>query len=176
MTNTVDPVGGSYAIEALTDDIEQRSLRISGEDRSSRRNACLPSRAAGCRARFRSRHTRISDRLRQRSDRCGRESSFRPMKRRPYHSIRSDPELEREQIARLASHPRETRRSGSGRVAPAAGNSLADGRESDASYRQRCRGLCHRRRDLRCLSQSPRRVSGGSGLLSTRTLSLKFET
>ena len=51
--NTVDPVGGSFAIEALTDEIEKRAASITWTRSTSLAECWLQSRAAGCRARFR---------------------------------------------------------------------------------------------------------------------------
>ena len=49
MPNTVDPLGGSYYIESLTNEIETARPRVSGQDRSHGRHAARPSSAATCR-------------------------------------------------------------------------------------------------------------------------------
>lgn len=64
--NTVDPVGGSYAIETLTDQIEDEVAQYL-EKSKLRAACCRRLRADGCRVRFTSRHINIRNRSKRKS-------------------------------------------------------------------------------------------------------------
>ena len=90
VTNTVDPVGGAYAIERLTDDIERDALDLIRENRRARRNPARhrsgnhPARDSGCRlpgaagGRPRREDRRRGEPLRHRSRGTHRRAADRP--------------------------------------------------------------------------------------------------
>ena len=53
VADTVDPLGGSYCVERLTDEIERRGVGVHRRDRRDGRRRARPSSAATCRTRSR---------------------------------------------------------------------------------------------------------------------------
>ena len=101
VTNTVDPLGGSYFVEALTDEMEQRvptstSRRSTSSAAWSRRSSSTtPS------ARSPTPRSRCSRRSTPASASSWASTASRPPSEEPIPTLRVDPALERKQIGRL---------------------------------------------------------------------------
>ena len=102
VTNTIDPLGGSYFVEALTDRMEQQALRVLRQDRRARRDgrggqARLPA------ARDRRRGVRVParGRVRVRESSSASTPTPRATTSRP-PILRIDPAFEVEQVAACA--------------------------------------------------------------------------
>ena len=97
VANTVDPVGGSYAIEKLTDEIESRAQGLHRENRRARRHAARhrnrirAGRNSESRVRISARHrTRRADRRRRESVRRGKGNADSHDARRSGTRTRAD--------------------------------------------------------------------------------------
>ena len=103
VVNAVDPLGGSYHVEQLTNDLEAQAYAYFERDRGARRDgrgdqAELPpvrDRRGVVPLSVRGRGRSTADRRRQRPRRSGRSSRSR--------STRVDPELERRQVERVSA-------------------------------------------------------------------------
>ena len=123
VANTVDPVAGSYAIEALTNEIERGAEELLDADRARRRHAggdrdrADPARDPGVGL------SRAARRRRRRVDRRRRQPVRRtrcPARPAPIgHVFTVDPDVERQQIERLRAvrASRERRQRGSAALA-----------------------------------------------------------
>ena len=117
VTNTIDPLGGSYFVEALTDRMEEAAYEYFAQDRRARRHgrgdqAELPA------ARDRRRVVPLpGGGGRRRAHRRRRQRLPSTRTRRSSRSLRIDPALERKQIGRVRGGAGAPRQPG-GRVLP----------------------------------------------------------
>ncbi len=119
VANTIDPLGGSYFVEALTDEIEAQGVRVLRQDRRARRHgrggqAQLPA------ARDRRRQLRAADRDRRaRADRRRRQRAPRGRRRRaadPAHRPGARAQADRPRPGRARAPRRRRRRAGARRA------------------------------------------------------------
>ena len=101
VADSVDPLAGSYLIEHLTDEIENRRQRLHRQDRRYGRRACRPSRTATCRTR-----SRMLPTPRSRRSSAGSRSSlgvnqFQVQEELTLERLRVDPAIEMGQKAKL---------------------------------------------------------------------------
>ena len=119
VTNTIDPLGGSYFVEALTDELEAPGLRLlragstssaAWSRRSSRTSpsARSPTRASSCRRRSTTAAAIVVG-----------VNRYEHLDEEPIEILRIDPAIERKQIGRLAAV--RARRDGVGRRVHAGG-------------------------------------------------------
>ena len=150
VTNTADPLGGSYYVEALTDELEARALRADRRGSTSSAARSRRSRPAGCRAR---------SRLRRTSGRATVEAGRRTIVGVNAFTEEGDERIELhrldpESIERQLERTREVRAERGTR--PTAERALAAVRRGRARHREpaaadprRARRALHGRRDLR---------------------------
>ena len=157
VANTVDPVGGSYAIESLTDEIE----RLARE--SIARIDAMGGMLRAIETGYVQREIQKSAYEYQQAIESGRRvivgvNRFRTDESSPIPVLRVDPEVEREQSERLAAlrAPRCAARASRHRRG---GIARAVWRKPDAGDRPGRRSLCNRRRNFRRHASRLRRTS-----------------
>ena len=139
VTNTIDPLGGSYFVEALTDEMERAGLRVLRPDRRARRHGRGDqARLPAARDRRRLVPLPAGGRL-GRADR-GRASTSTGSRTRTEPELhRPDPAVERKQAGRLVDDPRPRRDSA------AVERTLAALKEAAATERENLMPLLPRR-------------------------------
>ncbi len=101
VANTIDPLGGSYFVEALTDRMEEQATRTSRKiDELGGMVEAVKRGYPAARDRRRRLHAPAGDRLRA-ADRRRRQRATSRATRRETPILRIDPALERKQIERL---------------------------------------------------------------------------
>ncbi len=101
VANTIDPLGGSYFVEALTDEIEAQGLRVLREDRRARRDGRRRSSRATPSARSPTPPSGCSARSTPGGGSSSGVNSFTEGDDDQTPLLRIDPALERKQIDRV---------------------------------------------------------------------------
>ena len=157
VANTVDPVGGSYAIEKLTDEIESRAKDyIAKIDALGGMLRAIETGYVQGEIQKAAYEYQRADRAR-RADHRRREPIRRGKRNAHSHAAhRSGTRTRADRTRPRAARPARFRARNRGRRRSRAARALR--RKSDARDRRRRRGVRHGRRNLRCLAARFRRV------------------
>ena len=154
-TDTADPLGGSYYIEALTDELERRAL---GADRARSTSSAAPSRRssrASCRTRSSRRRSATSSEVEAGERVIVGVNRFHEDEEEPIELHRLDPEAERRQLERTARRARGAeRRRGAGARSRACARRRAGRRTCCRRCARRCARAARSARSATCCATS----------------------
>ena len=101
VVNTIDPLGGSYYVEQLTNELEAAGVRVLRPDRQARRRRRRRSRRTSSSARSPRRRSATSPRSRRSSAIVVGVNRYELEDERPLEILHIDPALEQKQIERV---------------------------------------------------------------------------